>query len=204
MLIAPVWHLACIGHRRSTTTTTTGLVVNICGKGIMQNAETLLSTAAESNPNPVTLLKLSLTLTQALIFYNAFSLGCHIHNGTYLTLMLALTQGHREFPFGNSRESRTPKFLAGIPGNFWNSGGNYGEFRKFCPFSIFIVDQDISVLKNRLLSKTLNDVFDPTFCVYRVPVYFQILISKNHWTAPEFRKLRSLHEWGRWDNCNRS
>jgi len=26
------------------------------------------------------------------------------------------------------------------------------------------------------LSKTLNDVFDPTFCVYRVPVYFQILI----------------------------
>jgi len=30
----------------------------------------------------------------------------------------------------------------------------------------------------RFLSKTLNDVFDPTFCVYRVPVYFQILISK--------------------------
>jgi len=38
------------------------------------------------------------------------------------------SQGHREFPFGNSRESRTPKFPAGIPGNFWNSGGNYGEF----------------------------------------------------------------------------
>jgi len=50
----------------------------------------------------------------------------------------------------------------------------------------------------------LNDVFGPTFCVYRVPVYFQILISKNHWTASEFRKLRSLHEWGRWDNSNRS
>ena len=30
----------------------------------------------------------------------------------------------------------------------------------------------------RFLSKTLNDLFDPTFCVYRVPVYFQILISK--------------------------
>ena len=30
----------------------------------------------------------------------------------------------------------------------------------------------------RLLSKTLNDVFDPTFCVYRVPVYFQILYLK--------------------------
>ena len=30
----------------------------------------------------------------------------------------------------------------------------------------------------RFLSKTLNDVFDPTFCVYRVPVYFQTLISK--------------------------
>ena len=43
----------------------------------------------------------------------------------------------------------------------------------------------------RFLSKTLNDVYvfggtlsltqsinDPTFCVYKVPVYFQILISK--------------------------
>ena len=30
-------------------------------------------------------------------------------------------------------------------------------------------------------------------CVYRVSVYFRILISKNHWTASEFRKLRSLH-----------
>ena len=37
----------------------------------------------------------------------------------------------------NSRESRTPKFPAGIPGNFWNSGGNYGEFREFCLFSNF-------------------------------------------------------------------
>ena len=61
---------------------------------------------------------------------------------------------------GNSRESRTPKFPAGIPGNFWKYGGNYGEFREFCLFfTIFIVDYDILVL----LSKTLNDVFDPTF-----------------------------------------
>ena len=45
------------------------------------------------------------------------------------------------------------------------------------------------------------DVFDQTFCVYRVPVYFQILISiiENHQTASEFSKLISLHEWGRWD-----
>ena len=27
-------------------------------------------------------------------------------------------QGHWEFPFGNSRELRNPKFPAGIPGNF--------------------------------------------------------------------------------------
>ena len=88
-------------------------------------------------------------------------------------------QGHREFPFGNSRELRTPKFPAGIPGNFWYSGGNYGEFREFCLISNFYCWLwHFSVWFNRLLSKILNDVFGPTFCVYRVPVYFQILISK--------------------------
>ena len=40
---------------------------------------------------------------------------------------------------GNSRESRTPKFPAGIPGNFWNSGGNYGEFREYCLFFQFLL-----------------------------------------------------------------
>jgi len=29
-------------------------------------------------------------------------------------------QGHREFPFGNSRELSDPKIPAGIPGNFRN------------------------------------------------------------------------------------
>ena len=74
-------------------------------------------------------------------------------------------QGHREFPFGNSRKSRTLK----IP------GGNSREFLKFWRelreisrvlsfFPIFIVDYDILVFNlTTFLSKTLNDVFDPTF-----------------------------------------
>ena len=39
----------------------------------------------------------------------------------------------------------SPKFPAGIPGNFWNSGGNYGEFIWVLSFSIVIVDYDILV-----------------------------------------------------------
>ena len=123
-------------------------------------------------------------------------------------LLLPCEQGHREFPFGNSRESRTPK----IP------GGNSREFLKFLKFwlelrgisrvlsfsNFYCWLWHFSLKFNCLLSKTLNDVVDSTFCVYRFPVYFQILISKNHWTASEFRKLRSLHEWARWDNSNMS
>ena len=100
----------------------------------------------------------------------------------------------------SSRE-RKPKWLpgltrnsrSGIPGNFWNSGGNYGEFIGVLSFfPIFIVDYDILLFNlthcimctthDRLTAfwaKTLNVIFDPTFCVYRVPVYFQILISKR-------------------------
>ena len=86
-----------------------------------------------------------------------------------------------KIPGGNSREfPKSWRQLRGI-------------YRSFVFFPIFIVDYDI-VLFNlthcimctvhdarwtcRFLSKTLNDVFDPTFCVYRVPAYFQILISK--------------------------
>src|SRR6218665_1747527 len=35
---------------------------------------------------------------------------------------IARGQGHRVFPFGNSRESRYPEFLSGIPENFIESG----------------------------------------------------------------------------------
>ena len=40
-------------------------------------------------------------------------------------------QSHRESPFGNfgnSQELLCAEFSAGIPGNFLNSGGNYGRF----------------------------------------------------------------------------
>ena len=45
---------------------------------------------------------------------------------------------------GNSRSGipgnrGPPKFPAGIPGNFRNSGGNYGEFREFCLFFPFLL-----------------------------------------------------------------
>ena len=125
---------------------------------------------------------------------------------------------------GNSRSGipgnrGPPKFPVGIPWNFWNSGGNYGEFIGVLSFfPIFIADYGILVFNlTHCIMCTTHDrltafwakpwmtyVFDPTFCVYRVPVYFQILISKNHWTASEIRKLRSLHECERWDNSNRS
>ena len=47
--------------------------------------------------------------------------------------------------------------------------GITGISRVLSFFPIVIVDYDILVF-NCLLSKTLNDVFDPTFCVYRFPV----------------------------------
>ena len=48
-------------------------------------------------------------------------------------------QGHRDFPFGNSRESLCAEFTAGIPGNLQ-------EF-----FFIFVADYDILVLIYRWL-----------------------------------------------------
>ena len=117
---------------------------------------------------------------------------------------------------GNSRESRNSKFPPGIPGNFWNSGGNYGEFIGVLSFfPIFIVDYDILLfnLTHCINMCTTHDELTAfwakpwmtsltqlTFCVYRVPVGLYILSNidiKNHWTASEFRKLRSLHEWVR-------
>ena len=57
----------------------------------------------------------------------------------------------------------------------------------------------------RFLSKTLNDAFDPTFCVYRAGILSNIDIE-NHLTASEFRKLRSLYtnEDAEINNYNRS
>ena len=79
-----------------------------------------------------------------------------------------------KIPGGNSRE-----FL-----KFWRE---LREFIGFVFFSIFIVDYDILVFNlthDRLIppfeQNLQGRIFDPTFCVYRVPVYFQILISKNH------------------------
>jgi len=116
-------------------------------------------------------------------------------------------QGHQEFPFGNSRESRTPK----IPGE------NSREFLKFWR-ELRGVSRVLSFFQFLLLIKTFL-VFNLTafwakpwmtsltqLFVFIVLVYFQIMISKNHWTASEFRKLiwiRSLHD-RRWGNSNRS
>ena len=59
---------------------------------------------------------------------------------------------------GNSRESRTPKFPAGIPGNFWNSGGNYGEFMGSLSFFQFLYDYDILVFNlTRCIMCTTRD-----------------------------------------------
>ena len=67
-------------------------------------------------------------------------------------------------PPTESRNSRSgipgirgpPKFPAGIPGNLWNSGGNYGEFIGVLSFfPIFIVDYDILV-------------FNLTHCIRRI------------------------------------
>ena len=60
-------------------------------------------------------------------------------------------------------------------------------------------------LAYRFLSKTLNDVFDPTFCVYRVPVYFQILISKITEQRQNFPNSdRYTNEDAEINNSNRS
>jgi len=57
----------------------------------------------------------------------------------------------------------------------------------------------------RFLNKTLNDVFDPTFCVYRVPVYFQTLISKITEQRQNFPNSdRYTNEDAEINNSNRS
>ena len=52
-------------------------------------------------------------------------------------------QGHREFPFGNSQELLCTEFPEAIPGNFWNSGGNYGQFIGVLFYIFSMVDYDI-------------------------------------------------------------
>ena len=103
--------------------------------------------------------------------------------------------------------SRTPK----IPGGnsreflkFWRE--LRGIYSSFVFFPMFIVDYDILGCNLTHCMCTTHDRLFTAFWakpwvtsltqlfVYRVPVYFQILISKNHWTASDFRKLRSLHE----------
>jgi len=51
----------------------------------------------------------------------------------------------------------------------------------------------------------LNDVFEPTFCVYRVPVYFQVLISKMTEQRQNFANSdRYTNEDAEINNSNRS
>ena len=94
---------------------------------------------------------------------------------------------------GNSRESRPPKFTAGIPGNFWNSGRYYGEFREFCLFfRILMVNYDILVFDltafwAKAWMTSLIQLFQ-SFCVYRVPVYFQIYIKYWYRKITEHRQ----------------
>ena len=111
-------------------------------------------------------------------------------------------QGHREFPNGNSREfpgiADSQNSRREFPGISEILAGITGNFAIFVFFPIFIVDDDILVLNLTAFwakpwMTSLAQLF--VFIEFR---YFQILISKNHWTASEFRKLRSLHE-GRWD-----
>ena len=112
-----------------------------------------------------------------------------------------LGQGHREFP-GIADPQNSRREFPGIS-EMWNSGGNYGEFREFCLFPFFCWLYDILVFNlTAFWAKPWMTSLTQLFVW--VPVYFEILISKNHWTASEFRKLRLLHEWGRWDNSNRS
>ena len=98
-----------------------------------------------------------------------------------------------KIPGGNSRE-----FL-----KLWRE--LRGIYRSFVFFPIFIVDYDILVfnLTHCIMCTTQYRLFTAFWTkprmtsltqlfVYRVSVYFQILLSKNHWTASDFRKLRSL------------
>ena len=96
-----------------------------------------------------------------------------------------------KIPGENSRE-----FL-----KFWRELRGISRVLSFFPIIIDILVFNLTAFWAKSWMTYLTQLFN---CVYRVPVYFQILISKNHWTASEFRKLRSLHEWGRWDNSNRS
>jgi len=48
--------------------------------------------------------------------------------GQHSAVMQILTQGHREFPFGNPPPQ---KFPAGIPGNYWVLGESFWEFIKY-------------------------------------------------------------------------
>ena len=87
---------------------------------------------------------------------------------------------------GNSRESPTPTIPGGNSREFLKLWRELrGIYRSYVFFSIFVADYDILAFNlthcimcttharwaYRILSKTLNDVSDPTFCVYRVPVY---------------------------------
>ena len=82
-----------------------------------------------------------------------------------------------------------PKFPAGIPGNFWNSGGNYGEFRSFVFFSIFIVGDILVFNLTHCIMCTTHDRLTAFWAkpwmtsltqlfVYRVPVYFKYWYRK--------------------------
>ena len=114
------------------------------------------------------------------------------------------------------RESRNPKFPTGIPGNFWNSGGNYGEFIGVLSFfSIFIVDYD------NLLFNLTHCIMCPThdgFTAFWTKPWMTSLTQRfvfiefrytfkywYYWTASEFRKLNLYtNEDAEINNYNRS
>ena len=74
--------------------------------------------------SPLVLLNTVIALQQFLVLSDQF-------------VEIKATGNSRSGIPGNSRESRTPKFPAGIPGNLLNSGGNYGEFIGVLSFSYF-------------------------------------------------------------------
>jgi len=87
------------------------------------------------------------------------------------TICIVCEQGHREFPFGNSREFGTAKFPAGIPGNFAKIA--FGYF--FPVISLFVqfhyhLQQTLSVNYNVLSINNWSIISIGTKLQFRNPL----------------------------------
>ena len=113
---------------------------------------------------------------------------------------------------GNSRESRNPKFPAGIPGNFWNSGGNYVDSYEFCLFFLFLLlIMTFYCLIKRTALCTTHDGLTAFWAkpwmthLTQLFVFIELVYTFKYWYRKSLNSVRIsqtqivIHEWGRWD-----